>query len=293
MASSVLSPSTDAVIETCSANTQALIRDTIGEILRHQGLSALERARDDALRAIDRSEPDPMAFFLYQQQVYHERCTGLLRRIRPDLHGAIDDLVDELENDLSVIEASKQLMSPVTPWKSNGHLEPPVIFGPVNSSQPRAPVAEMADGTLALSHRARSATLAASEGAPAPQALPKPAGSSAVRNGTHNGRATQPTSPQTKRAVTDIAPTTPRKRAKAAASNASKTVTPPTTGSSSSRTKKQDQAKKPRDPDDDEYRHSGSEEEFPTLKELDPRNARATNPKYIDKPVEENEFAET
>ncbi|KAH6656999.1 hypothetical protein BKA67DRAFT_177140 [Truncatella angustata] len=295
MASTPVNFSTEDVIDKCSVNIQDFMREKIAEILQYEGLNALERLRDDALRAITPNEPHPYEFFLSQQQKFLDRCTELLQRVRPALHRAVDELIDGLEHDVSIIDASNQLVSPVMLAGSKNHVSSPGVVNRHPSSQPRAPVADMDVDVFALPERSRSVTLAASNPSNSQRpTITSPRVTHEPKTSEDNRQHTPPTSPQNKRAALSISLTTPTKRAKMNASTPSKAVALPSGCSSSSRNKKSALAKRYRNPDDDEYEASQHDEDLPPLKELGRRTTREKNPPvYRDLPIGDDEFLDS
>lgn len=74
-----------------------ILRDTIGSKLRREELEPLERARDEALRTMDRDVKDPFAFFLEHAARYELGCQEVLRCAKPVLYEAINKMLEELE----------------------------------------------------------------------------------------------------------------------------------------------------------------------------------------------------
>lgn len=290
MTSNALAVSTDDVMDTCGSNMQSLIRESIGEILRQKGFGALEWRRDDALRAISRDEPDPVAYYLKQQQIYYEQCTELIHRMRPQLHREVDEVIEELQGDVAVIDASRQLMSPT---KSPRQFQDPAHFA---GSQFRAPVAEMENGNPQLRDRARSVTMAAIEQPPAPHAPSTDSAAMAGQSSNAVARTPPPAPPQIKRPRVDAISTTPSKRTKTTAETPLKTGALPATPTSTSKGKKATPAKKPRttnDDEDEDYENALFEKDFPPLGDLRRTARQKKNPTYEDKLLRDDEFADS
>lgn len=293
MAFSAPLASTTDVIDTCSVNTRSLIQESIGEILRQTGFDALEHKRDNALRAISRDEPEPVQYYFKQQKIFQEQCAELLRRIRPELHQAIDEVIDELETEVHVIEASGQLMSAGIPTKTARQLPGPAAFP---GSQLRAPIADMTAERLPLRDRERSVTMAASGQPPASHSsLSLPVAIAAAGPSNALVRTTPPTSPQTKRAAVDVAPITPNKRTKTTMESSSKSG-PSVTPNSKAKKAAAGQSKKTRVPDkehDGEYENHVSGDELPPLGEIRRTARPKKHPAYEDKALRDDEFVES
>ncbi|KAK7967547.1 uncharacterized protein PG986_001824 [Apiospora aurea] len=129
--------------------------------------------RDEALRHIPMSAK-PIVWFTEQNQLYNAKCQEYLENVRPELHHAIDALIDSLEEDFVTGSRGPKedalLRTPQTSRSaSNGF---PIrlgqgqvgVFGP---SQPRAPEAAMDALVGGVSSPTRSATLLAEDSRPA------------------------------------------------------------------------------------------------------------------------------
>ncbi|KAI0126845.1 hypothetical protein BJ170DRAFT_421065 [Xylariales sp. AK1849] len=148
-----------AVAESFSANIPDIIRETIGEKLRHEEIGALSRARDDALRSMIPHESEPFRLFLQQQQLYQDRCGELLRRVRPQLHKAIDDVIDEIEHELGNISGLVRRTALQTPRSAlHGIVLGASGMDEYTLSQPKAPVANMEPPALGIRSPSRSVT---------------------------------------------------------------------------------------------------------------------------------------
>ncbi|RYP31572.1 hypothetical protein DL767_005681 [Monosporascus sp. MG133] len=78
------------------ATLTAIVREIIGRKLRDEKLKPLAQARDEALLSIDPRHPNPWSFVCELGASYAEACHGVLRRVGPELHATIDNLLDEL-----------------------------------------------------------------------------------------------------------------------------------------------------------------------------------------------------
>ncbi|KAF3017878.1 hypothetical protein E8E14_012838 [Neopestalotiopsis sp. 37M] len=312
------------VVERCNDLLQTPL-DEIGNMIRVE-IRALEKARDDALRSRMHDQKDPMTFVYEMNDVYHESSKALLSLVRPELHKAIESLMDELDNETMIKETfgPRRLLTPPTPTSSRRRLGAPAPApAPETPGQPRAPVAEMDSDMFSPMNRARSVTMPALEHPPAPNG---PASSVVHHSRDQTDRTVAHTTPpapgpitpasaQSKRAGADVVSTTPSKRAKTSTTTekAPKTATPSkkTAASSStapktptSRGKKTAATRAMHAGDDDEYQQSQTisdaelEAEFPPIheirsKELAHRAAKGKNVVYVDKPLRDDEFLET
>ncbi|KAK8058846.1 hypothetical protein PG994_009294 [Apiospora phragmitis] len=153
-------------------NIQAIVSEAVGKRLRHEGLDTLDKERDEALRQQIPKNVKAFVWFTEQNQLYDAKCREYLEHVRPELHHAIDTLIDSLEGEFLTgshgqIEAVS-LRTPQTPRSASTGF--PIRQGQVGTfgpSQPRAPEAAMD----ALSGRAispsRSATMLAEDPRPA------------------------------------------------------------------------------------------------------------------------------
>ncbi|RYP78064.1 hypothetical protein DL771_000757 [Monosporascus sp. 5C6A] len=78
------------------ATLTAVVREIIRHKLRDEELKPLEEARDEALRCIDPRHPSPWSFVCELGAHYAEACHGVLRRVGPELHAAVDNVLDEM-----------------------------------------------------------------------------------------------------------------------------------------------------------------------------------------------------
>ncbi|KAK8034881.1 hypothetical protein PG993_009876 [Apiospora rasikravindrae] len=152
------------------ANIQAMVRESVGKHLINEGLDTFDKERDEALRHIPASAK-PIVWFTEQNQLYNAKCQEYLENVRPELHYAVDVLIDSLEEKfVTGSYGQKEDVSLRTPQTSrpasNG---PPTrsgqvgVFGP---SQPRAPEAAMDALFGEASSPTRSATLLAEDSRP-------------------------------------------------------------------------------------------------------------------------------
>ncbi|KAK7756181.1 hypothetical protein SLS62_001774 [Diatrype stigma] len=91
--------STSTVNGRFQAEVLAVLLETIGGKLRRE-LEPLKKARNEALRTIDRDHPDPYSFFLQHSISYMSECDKFLLGVKPILHGAVDDMLEELKSTL-------------------------------------------------------------------------------------------------------------------------------------------------------------------------------------------------
>ncbi|RYO81930.1 hypothetical protein DL766_001048 [Monosporascus sp. MC13-8B] len=84
------------------ATLAAFVRETIGRKLRAEELKPLEEARDEALRSIDPRHPSPWSFVCELGARHADACHGVLRRVGPELHAALDGLLDELRHEFEL-----------------------------------------------------------------------------------------------------------------------------------------------------------------------------------------------
>ncbi|ETS75224.1 hypothetical protein PFICI_13708 [Pestalotiopsis fici W106-1] len=311
------------VIERCNDSFQAHL-EAIGDMIRVE-IRALEKARDDTLRSKMHDQKNPMAFAFEMDRLCQESSEALLRLLRPELHKAIENLMDQLvaETLISETVGPRRLLTPPTPTSSRMLPGPPASENPL---QPRAPVANMDSDILSPLNRARSVTMPAFDHPPVPGSTisvssviyPSPTQTerTAARKTPPAPTPSTPTNPQSKRAGADAISTTPSKRAKTSTTEkpppkvttpSKKTAASSTTPQTpASRGRKSDGAKKAsrvvnNQDDDDEYQQSQSlsdaelNSEFPPIseirsKEFAHRAAKGKKPVYLDKPLQDDEF---
>ncbi|ORY58736.1 uncharacterized protein BCR38DRAFT_489093 [Pseudomassariella vexata] len=142
------------------------LRETIAEKLKHEGLRLLEKARDEAIWSIKPGDGNPWFLSRQQQHLYVENCRELLQRCRPWLHAAIDEMLDELDQ-----EADSDGTAALSTWRS-----PPITPRPISNAflitptrvsaatpQTKAPVAPMESPCGRMRSPAKSVTLPATE----------------------------------------------------------------------------------------------------------------------------------
>ncbi|KAK8065510.1 hypothetical protein PG997_012257 [Apiospora hydei] len=154
-------------------NIQAMVRESVGKKLIHEGLDTFDKERDEALRHIPTSA-NPIVWFTEQNQLYNAKCQEYLENVRPELHHAIDALIDSLEEEfVTGSHGPKEdalFRTPQTLRSASNGI--PIrlgqgqvgVFGP---SQPRAPEAAMDALIGGVSSPTRSATLLAEDSRPA------------------------------------------------------------------------------------------------------------------------------
>ncbi|KAK8111984.1 uncharacterized protein PG998_008441 [Apiospora kogelbergensis] len=157
-----------ASAESFRENIQAVVVECVGEKLRRQDLETFEQELDEALRDIPRTVKC-LAWFAEQKRLYDAKCREYLELVRPELHRAIDTLIDKLENELATSQKDEQreatsLRTPQTPRTASNAFSAPSApsstFGP---SQPRAPEAAMDALSGIVSSSSRSATMQAED----------------------------------------------------------------------------------------------------------------------------------
>ncbi|RYP48809.1 hypothetical protein DL769_011163 [Monosporascus sp. CRB-8-3] len=81
------------------ATLAAFIRETIGRKLRDEELKPLVEARNEALLSMDPRHPNLWSFVCELGARYAEACHVVLCRVGPELHAALDGLLDELRRE--------------------------------------------------------------------------------------------------------------------------------------------------------------------------------------------------
>ncbi|KAK7953479.1 hypothetical protein PG996_014372 [Apiospora saccharicola] len=160
-----------ASAENFRENIQAIVVESVGNKLRHEDLERFDEERDEALRQIPKGVK-PFAWCTEQIQHYDDKCRQYLKDVRPELHRAIDTLIDKLEEEfVTSSHGSREAASFRTPQAprsvSNGfpiRLSQLDTFGP---SQPRAPEAAMDALSRIASSPTRSETMLAEDLRPA------------------------------------------------------------------------------------------------------------------------------
>lgn len=156
-----------ASAENFQDNIQAIVSEAVGNKLRHEDLQRFEKEREEALRQIPENVK-AVAWCKEQIQHYDDKCQQYLKDVRPELHHAIDKLIDSLEEEfVTGSHEQRQDVSFRTPQAprsaSNGfpiRLSQLDTFGP---SQPRTPEAAMDALSGRASSPARSETVLAEE----------------------------------------------------------------------------------------------------------------------------------
>lgn len=147
-----------AGIESFSANIPTIVRETIGVKLRNEAWGALRLALEEALQSVP---PHTKAIPHYKQQLqlYEKNCHDLFNRDRPALHRAIDDIVDELEQEVQQeLEGANLLQRPEATSLQSIPVMRPTGAGEYDPSQPKAPVADMNSPDLGMRSPRRSVT---------------------------------------------------------------------------------------------------------------------------------------
>jgi hypothetical protein len=160
-----------ASAENFRENIQAIVVESVGNKLRHEDLERFDEERDEALRQIPKGVK-PFAWCTEQIQHYDDKCRQYLKDVRPELHRAIDTLIDKLEEEfVTSSHGPREAASFRTPQAprsvSNGfpiRLSQLDTFGP---SQPRAPEAAMDALSRIASSPTRSETMLAEDLRPA------------------------------------------------------------------------------------------------------------------------------
>ncbi|KAK6849724.1 hypothetical protein PG995_013557 [Apiospora arundinis] len=160
--------------ESFRENIQAIVVECVGEKLRHQDLETFDKEQDEALRNIP-SNVKSVTWFAEQHKLYIAKCREYLEHVRPELHRAIDTLIDNLEEEavrspdgqseaVTFRAPHTPLMPGLTSNAFPGRSAPVFTFGP---SQPRAPEAAMDALSGRGSSPTRSETMLAEDSRPA------------------------------------------------------------------------------------------------------------------------------
>lgn len=158
--------------ESFRKNIQAIVSESLDDKLRQdEELKTYDRAREEKLRQVPESVK-AFTWFTEQNQAYDAKCREYFDNVRPELHHAIDVLIDKLEEEFLTgpygQKEAELLRTPQAPrTASNGfpiRLSQLDTFGP---SQPRAPEAAMDALSGRASSRTRSETMLAEDLRPA------------------------------------------------------------------------------------------------------------------------------
>ena len=91
------------------AEALEILRETVGRKLLHDELATIRQMRDESLRTMGATHPDPYGFFSEHVRRYKANCSSVLQQARRALHGALDEMLWGLESDMDGLDGVMML----------------------------------------------------------------------------------------------------------------------------------------------------------------------------------------